>query len=67
VDGTKVYYPQYANRLFPWRWKSLDIVSVDPSSGKKTPITFKDKICAERWLKNFKHQQDPTLADRYYS
>jgi hypothetical protein len=66
-DGSKVYYPEYAHRLFPWRWKRLDIVSVEPSTGKSTPIHFRDKTTAEMWLNNFRLNKDPILSDRYYS
>ena len=53
MDGKKVYYPEYANRLFPWRWKRLDIVTHNINTGEEILIYFKDKTVAQNWLNQF--------------
>jgi len=67
LNDRKIYYLEYANRLFPWRWKRVDIVIVNKETSKKEFMYFTDKKTAQRWLQNFRLHKDPILADRYYS
>ena len=66
IGGKKVYYPEYAKRLFPWKWKRLDISIYNNDTGISTPIFFKNKSCANEWLNSFKANHDFTLSDRTY-
>jgi hypothetical protein len=66
INGHKVYYPEYAKRLFPWRWKRLDITIYDSKTGKSAPLFFKNKTFAKEWLDSFKTNHDFTLADRTF-
>lgn len=64
IAGEKVYYPEYAKRLFPWRWKRLDVSIYDHVTRQSTPLFFRNKKDASSWLNKFKENHDFTLSDR---
>jgi hypothetical protein len=63
IDGQKVYYPEYSKRLFPWKWKRLDLHIL---SDKKTLLYFKNRKAAEDWLVEYKNIAEPLLSNRVY-
>lgn len=66
VAGETVYYPEYAKRLFPWRWKRLDISVYDQNAKRYVPLFFTNKQNAIIWLESFRQNHDPILSDRKY-
>lgn len=64
IAGEPVYYPEYAKRLFPWKWKRLDVSVYDTKTNKSMPLFFTHKQTANIWLNSFIKNHDPILADR---